>query len=124
MNSKFFVPFETAKQLKENGYNGTVDYYYMANGQMCFDAMEVSNDTLDLKNNGTIAAPTYHEVIDWLEGKGIYIYGYPPMRMIDVGNYTSGLYDSNKEYWTTCKSVYSTREEALNAAILKALEMI
>ena len=131
MDSKFFVPFETAKQLKEKGYpQAFADWYYHESAdKLAFvhnryvPERVVTGKPTEL-GVWYIASPTYHEVVDWLEGKGIYIYGYPPMRMIDVGNYTSGLYDSNKEYWTTCKSVYSTREEALQAAILKALEMI
>ena len=127
MNSKFFVPFETATQLKEKGYNGKVDYYYMADGQRCLGATEVSNDTLDYENNRTIAAPTYHEVIDWLEGKGIYITTFWSLGETDEKEtwkiWWKGFMDIplHEEQAT---AVYTTREEALNAAILRALEMI
>ena len=100
MDSKYFVPFETAKQLKEKGYP---------------QGWELEDHC---------AAPTYHEVVDWLEEKGIYLHCYSPTRVQDIGQYTAGVFNSNTNDWGTCKSVYSTREEALNAAILKALEMI
>ena len=100
MNAKYFVPFETAKQLKEKGYP---------------QGWELED---------YCAAPTYHEVVDWLEEKGIYLHCYSPTRVQDIGQYTAGVFNSNTNDWGTCKSVYSTREEALNAAILKALEMI
>ena len=74
MDKKFFVPFETAQQLKKKGYSGICDYYYAPDKQLYFGVTCVSNDTLDYENNGTVAAPTYHEVVDWLEGKGIRIY--------------------------------------------------
>ena len=92
MDSKFFVPFETAKQLKEKGY------------------------PQGLALEDYCAAPTYHEVVDWLEGKGI---------VIGTGKARGKWYcsiDSDTDDLTT--ELYPTREAALNVAILKALEMI
>ena len=92
MDSKYFVPFETAKQLKEKGYP---------------QGWELED---------YCAAPTYHEVVDWLEGKGI---------VIGTGKARGKWYcsiDSDTDDLTT--ELYPTREAALNVAILKALEMI
>ena len=87
---------------------------------MCFDAMEVSNDTLDLKNNGTIAAPTYHEVINWLDGKKKFIFA--EYRGYATYDWVAFIRDEHeKDFYL---SAFPTREEALQAAILKALEMI
>ena len=111
MNATYFVPFETAKQLKEKGYpQDKSDYRY-------FD-IKFPADNFDC------AAPTYHEVVDWLEGKGIILQCYSPILKQNLGQYTAGVFNSNTNDWGTCKSVYPTREEALNAAILKALKMI
>lgn len=105
-----------------------MDYYYLPNGEICLAVItEVSNDTLDYENNGTIAAPTYHEVLDWLEEKGI---------RIEVRK----AYRFREKQWSWCGYVYivededyetsqladwcSTREEALNAGILAALKML
>ncbi len=128
MNEKFHVPFDTADLLRKKGYNNKVDYYYLPNGEICLAVItEVSNDTLDYENNGTIAAPTYHEVVDWLDGKGIRI----EVRM---------AYQFREKQWSWCGYVYvvededyetsqladwcSTREESINVSILKALEML
>lgn len=124
MNSKFFVPFETAKQLKEKGYpQEFADWYY-----------HESADELAFVHNRYVpervvtgkptklgvwytAAPTYHEVVDWLEGKGIII----TVESDVIGDYRSQFNTTTREYLSKW---FSTREEALNAAILKAEEMI
>lgn len=85
----------------------------------------VSN--MDYEDCGNCSAPTYHEVVDWLEGKGIRI----EVRM---------AYRFREKQWSWCGYIYivededyetsqladwcSTREQALNASILKALEML
>ena len=123
MDKKFFVPYKTAKILKEKGYSGVCDYFYAKDKQLYFGVTRVSNS----ENDGTIAAPTYHEVVDWLAGKGIRI----EVRM---------AYRFREKQWSWCGYVYvvededyetsqladwcSTREEALNEGILKALEML
>ncbi len=124
MKDKFFVPYETAKALKEKGYNEEHKDWYDSEGNLW------SNDYNDITNSELAeihySAPTYHEVLDWLESKGV---------LIDC---TCGYdYDTKKE-WYRCfvitrqrrfedafiSNFASTREEALNAAILKALELI
>lgn len=130
MNEKFHVPFDTAILLRKKGYNNKVDYYYLPNGEICLAVItEVSNDTLDYENNGTIAAPTYHEVVDWLQGKGITI-EVNRYYAISIGQYGWKSY-SWKSYTqgSKCirelvKIVMTTREEALNEAIIAALEML
>lgn len=127
MDKKFFVPFETALLLKEKGYNGICDYYYAPDKQLYFGVTRVSNDTLDYENNGTVAAPTYHEVVDWLEGKGIYVSAF-----LCIGE--TNKEDTYKIWWKSfidippyeeqSSAVCSTREEALNESILKALEIL
>ena len=120
MNSKFFVPLETAKLLKGKGLSQKIERMYF-DGRITF-RNNIGIERMNLL--GIVAAPTYHEVVDWLEGKGIYLSCYTPTRRQDVGQYTAAVFDSNTNYWGTCKEVYHTREEALNAAILKALEML
>ncbi len=122
MNSKFIVPFETAKQLKAKGYpQWDTDYVYeISTGDRYIRVMVEENEDVIL------AAPTYHEVLDWLESKGI---------LIDC---TCGYhYNDIKAQWYRCFTIQCgmrvqdwhtsqcpSREEALNAAILKALELI
>ncbi len=131
MNSKFFVPFETAKQLKEKGYpQEFADWYYHETAdELAFvhnryvPERVVTGKPTEL-GAWYIAAPTYHEVIGWLEGKGIYLQCYTSILKQNLWQYTAGVFNSSTNDWGGCKSVYPTREEALNAAILKALEMI
>lgn len=136
MNKKFFVPYKTAQQLKEKGYpQEWSDWYYHENIDKTF--MLVSNQEVpqgllngrqsEFNFEYINAAPTYHEVVDWLEGKGIRI----EVRV---------AYRFREKQWSWCGYVYvvededyetsqladwcSTREGALNAAILKALETL
>lgn len=121
MNAKFFVPFETAQRLKEKGYpQDKSDYGYFDNGDshplIVFPA-----------DNFDCAAPTYHEVLDWLEEKGIYV-----TTLCCLGE--SDKEDTYKIWWKGFMDipphkeqstlVYHTREESLNACILAALEML
>ena len=124
MDAKFFVTFETAKALKEKGYNSLCDCYYEPDKELYLGIL-VSNR--DYEDCGNCSAPTYHEVVDWLEGKGIRI----EVRM---------AYHFRKKQWLWRGYVYvvededyeipqlsdwcSTREQAINAGILAALEML
>ncbi len=113
MDAKFFVPFETAKALQIKGYpNKDGEMRYSTGGDLHRKWLYMTD----------IVAPTYHEAVDWLDSKGIYIT-------------TSYLYFENiTEPWIcfidrkgkegAYAGEFPTREEALNAAILKALEMI
>lgn len=129
MNSKYFVPFKTAKQLKEKGYPqawATKYYDTFSGGEIslitdreCVSCIVEGNCRHPLFKRLSelyIAAPTYHEVVDWLEGKGI---------VIGTGKARGKWYcsiDSDTDDLTT--ELYPTREAALNVAILKALEML
>ena len=68
MNSKFFVPFETAGLLKVAEYGVDCYSYYTPDGKLYHEAFTLNNDWI---RGGYCVAPTYHEVVDWLEGKGI-----------------------------------------------------
>lgn len=118
MDAKFHVPFDTAILLRKKGYNNKVDYYYLPNGEICLAVItEVSNDTLDYENNGTIAAPTYHEVLDWLQGNGVRIYA-------EYCEQWAGFIDNGETKEVETTAIYPTREEAINECILKALEKL
>lgn len=127
MKDKFFVPFETAKALKEAGYNEPTIFYYDSDdyGKELLAAPSYfcgySNEQWNKPINGGgryISAPTYHEVEDWLEGKG---------QIVQAGRADEnwyGLLGDACDRDVIDLGSYSTREEALNAAILKALELI
>ena len=131
MNSKYFVPFETAKLLKEKGYpQEFADWYYHESAdELAFVHNRYVPDRV-VTGKPTelgiwyIAAPTYHEVVDWLEGKGMCIICYAPTIRQPNRRYKASVFIDNTIDWRICNTTYPTREEALNAAILKALEMI
>lgn len=121
MDKKFFVTYQTARQLREKGYpQDKSDYGYFDNG----DSHPLIMFPAD---NFDCAAPTYHEVVDWLQGKGVRI----EVRM---------AYHFREKQWSWCGYVYivededyetsqladwsSTREGALNAGILAALKKL
>jgi len=134
MNAKYFVPFETAKQLKEKGYPQAwaTMYYGTFDGETilltdresasCVVEGDEDSPVFEDWSESYYAAPTYHEVIDWLrEQYGLIVcVGFSVARcwVWSVGRLrdilTLGAYGEKE----------STREEALNAAILVALSMI
>ena len=126
MNKKFYVPFETAQALKEKGYpQFDAEFYYSM-----FDSSVLGyihertklealyNEKFSIMLKYLVAAPTYHEVVDWLEGKGC------PIESACVREYSDSDLNWICGIGHTSTKVYSTREEALNAGILKALEML
>lgn len=120
MKSKFLVPFETAQLLKEKGYNSLCDCYYEPDKELYLGIL-VSN--MDYEDCGNCSAPTYHEVVDWLEGKGLCITCGEPLVKQFASQYTATVLNNNTNEWCMC-GIYPTREETLNVGILKALEML
>lgn len=122
MESKYFVPYETAKLLKQKGYNEPCTYYYGDGiirivSRCSYTNEKLSNNTPDWLFNECISAPTYHEVLDWFEEKGVRIYAEyceSWIGFIDYGD-TEGAEEA---------AICQTREEALNEGILKALEKL
>lgn len=115
MKSKFHVPFETAKALKEKGYNSLCDCYYEPDKELYLRIL-VSN--MDYEDCGNCSAPTYHEVLDWLEGRKVRIYAEY------CNGWWYGFIDNSETMEVEATVRYQTREEALNDGILKALEML
>ena len=132
MDEKFYVPFKTAKLLKEKGYNGNNDYVYdcggVKDGKDCIDIQRVDFDYLYNDTNSDIdadeftsnicIAPTYHEVLDWLEGRKVRIYAEY------CNGWWYGFIDNSEAMEVETTVRYQTREEALNDGILKALEKL
>lgn len=130
MDEKFFVPFDTAQQLKEEGYpQEFADWYYHDTAdEFAFVHSRYVPERVvkgQLTELGVLytAAPTYHEVLDWLYGKKICITCHPAYSYEGQYNgfrYEMQTYDED-DY---PDDVYRTREEALNEAIIAALEML
>ena len=133
MNANFFVPFEMAQKLKEKGYDEKVSFYYTTDGVLkshvpfdmeawvgdkCF--LDYSNSDLQKwhREENFTAVPTYHEVLDWLEGRKVRIYAEY------CNGWWYGFIDNSAAMEVEATVRYQTREEAIDAAILKALEIL
>lgn len=100
--------------------------YYNPNGKLMTQAEVIAGykDVFPISITDCYAAPAYHEVVDWLAEKGIYI-------CIEVllekrgefvfSSYIDWIGNINQE---THVGTYPTREEALNAGILAALKKL
>lgn len=132
MNGKFFVPFDTARQLREKGYPQKLAtmYYDTFSGveislitdRECVSCVVEGNDRHPLFKRLSelyIAAPTYHEVVDWLYKKGKFIFAEYRAYENDWAGFI-GEINGEMKYLTE----FPTREEALNEGILKTLEML
>lgn len=121
MDKKFFVPFETAKALKKKGYpQGDSDMYYNPNGEL-FTRAELDEgykEDYPIMITYYFAAPTYYEVVDWLEGRKVRIYAEY------CNGWWYGFIDNSETMEIEATERYQTREEALNEGILAALEML
>lgn len=72
MVTEDYVSFETAKLLKEKGFDEVpVCTYYLSYGGFYMTPMAVTNK--DLYAHGHIAAPTLQMVMKWLREKHIFI---------------------------------------------------
>ena len=130
MENKFCVPYETAKLLKEKGYDEKISFAYNKDKELIRSGSLDWNNTdwnklhdIERMYSGDIyppkiSAPTYHETLYWLEKKGIII---------------GTEYDFNTKCWKasiTTKSNCMTlenmpyREYALNEAIVYVLELM
>ena len=131
MNKKFFVPYQTARQLKEKGYPqklATIYYDTFSGGEIslitdreCVSCVVEGNDRHPLFKRLSelyIAAPTYHEVVDWLEGRKVRIYAEY------CNGWWYGFIDNSETMEVEAIVRYQTREEALNDGILAALKML
>lgn len=116
MDAKFYVPYETARELRLKGYPQSTETWYVET------AKGVSTYKKQSAEYESIARPTYHEVLDWLTKKsGYFVQTLHASHMrpaawycaIDVGG------DMNKY----AKGYFITREDALNAAILETLRL-
>lgn len=119
MDKKFFVPFETAQQLKEKGYpQDGEDYIYLCGGERKRRNW-LSSYQMNILN--AVICPTYHEVLDWLENKDIII---ESTKRWVRGNYYAWFSDVHRYDGPIETFVEETREEAIDQAIIYALELI
>lgn len=122
-----FVSFDTARMLKEAGFDENCRSSYYATGNVCYS--DCNNSGL---SNGYVSRPTQAVAARWLrEKKGLHVYaiqtnlpltkphttewewGYI-ITKVDNPNTPDKLFDMN----------YTTYEEAMEAGIRHALESV
>lgn len=126
MNKKFYVPFETAILLKAKGYpqkyiagDHTQMYYTVNKGEL------ISIYMWEYQIEESIAAPAYCEVIDWLVQKEIYIdVDRTTERVVKIPMWHCYIWEKYLLKGAIITGSYPTREQAINAAIIKVLEGI
>lgn len=119
MDNKFHVSLEAARLLKEKGYNEECNYVIDDEGDIFEDKYRINQDLSEWK----WSCPTKAEAIDWLESKGIIIEVFS----VRIGENRKWCYSIiNAENYITIETPYkfSTRLEAEEAAIIKALELL
>ena len=133
MNAKFFVPFETAKLLKEKGYPQLEsEYHYNINGDMVRFSDDYEGYTEDIIMRiaqDFYAAPIYLEVLDWLIENKIAVI---TVEMCEILWNMHPIDEAGMRWYCNVRlndtivqtDDFDTRWEAINAAILKALEAI
>lgn len=117
MDKKFYVPYKVARLLQDKGYDKECISYYCENDtEVLYSFCGERNSTWEER---CVSAPTKAEAIDWLESKGILVEAF----------YTShhwffSIIDFNVKQKIFADEYYSTRLEAEEAAIIKALELL
>jgi hypothetical protein len=123
MNRKFIVPFDTAKILKEAGCDCVVSHYYRPNGDLELAIGAVSNS----KTSMAIAAPAYCELIEWFEWHNI-VFDLEVTFSSALPGLSYYCYIKTFDKWSmkniTETKFHPTPEDALNEAVLKAMELL
>ena len=113
-----YVSFETAKLLKEKGFDEGCRTRYGSAGSFSYEKYEIEASECEMYN--AILAPTLQMAMKWLrEVHNIYIWVQP-------NSCKEGLHDAHvKEHWwknTWAGVGYKSYEEAVEVAIKYTLE--
>ncbi len=112
-NSELFVPFDIAATMKIKGFD-----------EICYGIYEYSKDEIkfsdknyqirnsNIDSNTHFAAPTYQQVVDWLETKKIYFSKYRYDDTITPARWAYSLTVSTKD-WTDVR--HSERNQYLGS---------
>ena len=121
MDTKFYVSYDAAQALKNIGYQQESEedalYYVDCFGGTLYNSEEFKKSKLS-SDYKSIVAPTYPEVIDWLQEKGIYTECRLYTDYDEEGEqilFYVNIYSEGETYETAS---YNTREQAWDAAIL------
>lgn len=120
MTQEAYVSFETAKLLKEKGFDENTLMVYMSYGDLCkcnrYDSIRNSNYNDITKNYFECTAPTQQMAMKWLREKDIRI--CPDYSDVD-GKWFTMIGTKKKR---TYSGYYDTYEEAVEKALKYSLE--
>ena len=119
MNSKFYVSYESARLLKEKGYNEECNYVIDDDGDIFEDKYRLNQDLPEWR----WSCPTKAEAIDWLESKGIMIEVFSA-RIGENRKWCNSIINTKTYITIETPYKFSTRLEAEEAAIIKACEFL
>ena len=120
-----YCSFELSKLLKEKGFDGDCDCFFIRNGG---EPEQLSLDELNYHKEDYIKAPTHQMAMKWLREKGIYVYVEPYM----VGgtyieelkvHYCGRILDTNKRQLHSIENMTSYTE-AIEERIKYALKSL
>ena len=121
MDSKFYVSLETARMLKEKGYDRECIAYYHDNcTEVDYSFCGERNSTWEER---CVSAPTKAEVIAWLESKEIMV-DIHWIRFNENRRWDYSIFDCRACDTIDTNYIFITRLEAEEAAIIKALELL
>ena len=129
MITEDYVSFETAKLLKEKGFDGGCTQLYNFEKQIerATWPQSVKHDGVYMDRNGYILCPTIQMVMKWLDDKyGIFISFDKSYKIEDKLSHISTRFTYSykiKNINTVCsKGEFTTKEQAAEAAIKYCLE--
>lgn len=128
MITEDYVSFETAKLLKEKGFDESTSMVYMSYGDLCklnrYDSIRNSNYNDITKNYFEYTAPTLQMAMKWLREKhnlhidALITYQYFPRKYEVHIMHT----EKHEDIVVNPGTNFNTNEEACEAAIRYALE--
>lgn len=133
MIQEAYVSFETAKLLKEKGFDENTLMVYMSYGDLCkcnrYDSIRNSNYNDITKNYFECTAPTHQMAMKWLrDKKNILIYVYPVINLpvTDDDTLFHWRWDGKQKIYSAPhigdKHNYESYEEAVEAALKYCLQ--
>ena len=127
MDSKFYVSLEAARLLKEKGYDRECMAYYQNDE---FRPYSLTRSGLSMYNKNAApdymnqySAPSKDVAIDWLESKGMTIEVHW-IKFNENRKWNYSIFNCNTCDTIDTRYIYTTRLEAEEAAIIKALELL
>lgn len=117
-----YVSFETAKLFKEKGFKEPTLTYYCEDGYLCNPDWY---DDWNYKDSTSFSAPTLQMAAKWLREKfGVYINVSAFASHATKSGWAFAYEIKSEQSHTPDNISFSSYEEALDAGIVKALELI